>query len=167
MVIFLGAAALVGLVWWGARSVFEGSVTAGQLAQFMVYALMASGALTNLSEVLGQLQTVAGSTERLIEILDTRPEIRVAANPAPLPQPPLGTVAFEHVSFSYGPDAEGPVLEDLSFAAAAGQTVALVGASGSGKSTILALLQRFYDVTAGRVLVDGVDVREADPRALR
>jgi ATP-binding cassette subfamily B protein len=167
LVIFLGTSAIVFMVWWGARSVFEGSVTAGQLAQFLVYALMASGALTNVSEVLGTLQTVSGSTERLIEILDTEPRIRIAADPRPLPQPPLGTLAFENVDFSYGPDSEGPVLRELSFAVGAGRTVALVGASGSGKSTILALLQRFYDINGGRVLVDGLDVRLLDPKVLR
>jgi len=167
LVIFLGTAAIVFMVWWGARSVFEGTVTAGQLAQFLVYALMASSALTNVSEVLGTLQSVAGSTERLLEILDTEPRIEVASKPKPLPEPPVGTLAFENVDFSYGPDSEGPVLDKLSFEVGTGQTVALVGASGSGKSTILALLQRFYDVTDGVVTVDGVDVREVDPKALR
>ncbi|MGB3336589.1 MAG: ABC transporter transmembrane domain-containing protein [Devosia sp.] len=165
MVIFLGTAALVGLVWWGARSVFDGTVTAGQLAQFLVYALMASGALTNVSEVLGTLQQVAGATERLTEILDTEPAIQDPAQPKPLPVPALGTVAFEHVSFSY--DGSEPVLSGLDFSVARGETVALVGASGSGKSTTLSLLQRFYDVSGGAILVDGVDVRETRLRDLR
>jgi ATP-binding cassette subfamily B protein len=159
MVIFLGTCALVFLVWWGARSVFEGSVTAGQLAQFLVYALMASGALTNVSEVLGTLQSVAGATERLTEILDTEPTIREAAQPVALPQPPLGTVQFDNVAFSY--DGAEPVLRGLNFVVGKGETVALVGASGSGKSTTLSLLQRFYDVTAGAIRVDGVDIRQA------
>ncbi len=150
LVIFLGTSAIVFLVWWGARSVFEGTVTAGQLAQFLIYALMASGALTNVSEVLGTLQSVAGSTERLVEILDTEPQIKVAANPVAMPVPPLGTVAFENVDFSYAPDGSDLVLHDLNFAVAKGQTVALVGASGSGKSTTLSLLQRFYDVDGRR-----------------
>ncbi len=165
MVIFLGTAALVGLVWWGARSVFEGTVTAGQLAQFLVYALMASGALTNVSEVLGSLQSVAGATERLIEILDTEPTIKEPAQPKPLPQPPLGTVAFEKVNFSY--DGYEPVLRGLDFSVGRGETVALVGASGSGKSTTLSLLQRFYDVTGGTIRVDGVDIRDVKLRDLR
>ncbi len=165
MVIFLGTAALVGLVWWGARSVFEGSVTAGQLAQFLVYALMASGALTNASEVLGTLQVVAGSTERLTEILDTEPAIEDPAQPLALPEPPLGTVEFDHVSFAY--DGADPVLVDISFTVARGQTVALVGPSGSGKSTTLSLLQRFYDIQSGAIRVDGVDVRQASLRDLR
>ncbi len=160
MVIFLGTAALVGLVWWGARSVFDGAVSAGQLAQFLVYALMAAGALTNVSEVLGTLQMVAGSTERLTEILDTEPAIKDPSAPATLPRPPLGTVAFENVSFSYdGPGGE-PVLTDVSFSVAKGETVALVGPSGSGKSTALSLLQRFYDISNGTIRVDGIDIRD-------
>ncbi|WP_348271016.1 ABC transporter transmembrane domain-containing protein [Devosia sp. Root436] len=165
MVIFLGTAALVFLVWWGARSVFEGTVTAGQLAQFLVYALMASGALTNVSEVLGTLQSVAGATERLTEILDTEPTIREPAQPVALPVPALGTVAFENVSFSY--DGAEPVLTGLDFSVGRGETVALVGASGSGKSTTLSLLQRFYDVSSGVIRVDGVDIRQARLRELR
>ncbi|WP_316356307.1 ABC transporter ATP-binding protein [Devosia sp.] len=165
MVIFLGTAALVFLVWWGARSVFEGTVTAGQLAQFLVYALMASGALTNVSEVLGTLQSVAGATERLTEILDTEPTIREIAHPVALPAPALGTVTFEGVSFSY--DGAEPVLEGLDFAVGRGETVALVGASGSGKSTTLSLLQRFYDVSGGVIRVDGIDIRDVRLRELR
>lgn len=167
LVIFLGTSSLVGLVWWGARSVFEGSVSAGQLAQFLVYALMASGALTNVSEVLGSLQTVAGSTERLTEILDTEPLIQSPVRHKPLPQPPLGTVEFEDVSFSYAGADGDPVLKHLSFRVGKGETVALVGPSGSGKSTTLALLQRFYDIDGGAIRVDGVDIRQAGLADLR
>lgn len=167
LVLFLGAVALVGLVWWGARAVFDGSVSAGQLTQFLVYALMASGALTNVSEVLGILQTVSGSTERLTEILDTEADIRDPAQPVALPVPPLGTVAFENVSFSYAGSGGEPVLRGLDFAVGKGETVALVGPSGSGKSTTLSLLQRFYDVSSGVIRVDGVDIRDAALADLR
>ncbi|MFC3703783.1 ABC transporter ATP-binding protein [Devosia honganensis] len=167
MVIFLGTAALVGLVWWGARAVFDGSVTAGQLAQFLVYALMASGALTNISEVLGTLQTVSGATERLTEILDTRAGIADPSRPVPLPEPPLGTVAFENVGFAYGGAGAEPVLSALDFTVGKGQTVALVGPSGSGKSTTLSLLQRLYDVTSGTIRVDGIDIRDVRLDELR
>ena len=167
MVIFLGTAALVGLVWWGARSVFDGAVTAGQLAQFLVYALMASGALTNVSEVLGTLQMVAGSTERLTEILDTEPAIKDPATPLDLPEPPLGTVEFDKVSFAYDGANGERVLDGVSFSVAKGQTVALVGPSGSGKSTTLSLLQRFYDIDGGAIRVDGIDVRDLRLSELR
>tara|TARA_R110000868_G_scaffold15678_53_gene71423 strand:- start:1382 stop:3202 length:1821 start_codon:yes stop_codon:yes gene_type:complete len=167
LVIFLGTSAVVFLVWWGARSVFAGTVTAGQLTQFLVYALMASGALTNVSEVLGILQTVAGATERLTEILDTEATITDPANPVALPSPALGTVDFDHVDFGYQTSGFERVLSDVSFSVGAGETVALVGPSGSGKSTTLSLLQRFYDVNAGTIRVDGIDIRDVRLQELR
>lgn len=166
-VMFLVTAGLVALVWWGARAVFEGAVTAGELAQFMIYALMATSSIAGVSEVLGSLQTVAGATERLIEILDTKPSIRSPARPVALPSPAQGTVAFEGVHFAYQTREGEKVIEDLSFSVAPGETVALVGPSGAGKSTVFALVQRFYDVAAGTILVDGVDIRTLDPGALR
>ena len=166
-ILFLSTTALVVLVWWGASAVFQGVVTVGELTQFLIYALMASNALTSLADIAGLLQTVAGSTERLVEILDTEPAIKTPANPKALPEPPLGTVQFDHAGFSYGTRDGDAVIHDMDFAIAKGETVALVGASGAGKSTIFALTQRFYDVTAGRVLVDGVDVRDVDPQLLR
>jgi ATP-binding cassette subfamily B protein len=166
-IMFIVATALVVMVWWGAKSVFDGAVTTGQLAQFMLYALMATSALTSISEVLGSLQTVAGSTERLIEILDTKPSILSPARAQPMPMPSLGIVAFEDVGFAYETRDNEQILGGLGFAVNKGETVALVGASGAGKSTVFALLQRFYDVTAGRILVDGVDIRNADLADLR
>ena len=164
---FLATSGLVVLVWWGSKAVFDGVVTPGQLAQFMMYALMASNSLTNLSELMGTLQTVAGATERLVEILDTEPGIQAPSNPVPMPVPPVGTVKFDKVSFAYGTRDDGKVIAELDFDVPQGKTVALVGASGAGKSTIFALVQRFYDVVGGRVLVDGLDVRQVDPAELR
>ena len=166
-IMFMVATALVILVWWGAKSVFDGAVTAGELAQFMIYALMATNALTSISEVLGTLQTVAGATERLIEILDTKSTLMVPAVPARLPVPPQGTVAFEEVHFAYETRDSEKIISDLSFAVRKGETVALVGASGAGKSTVFALVQRFYDINAGRILVDGVDITTVDTAELR
>ncbi|HEY0854236.1 MAG TPA: ABC transporter transmembrane domain-containing protein [Devosia sp.] len=166
-IIFMVAVCLVVMVWWGARSVFDGVVTAGELTQFMIYALMATNAFASISEVMGTFAQVAGATERLIEILDTKSVLPIANPAKPMPVPSLGTVAFDKVDFGYSTRDDGPILTDLSFSVAKGETVALVGASGAGKTTVFGLVQRFYDVTGGRVLVDGVDVRDADPHALR
>ncbi len=167
LIMFLVTACLAALVWWGAKSVFDGAVTAGELTQFMIYALMGTNALAGISEIFGTLQTVAGATERLIEILDAKSAIAPPANPRALPEPPLGTLAFEDVHFTYETRESERIIDGLSFSVEQGETVALVGASGAGKSTVFALAQRFYDVSAGRVLVDGIDIREVDPAALR
>ncbi len=167
IVTFAATAALVVLVWWGAKAVIDGQVTSGQLAQFMIYALMASNALSGLSEMAGTVQIVAGATERLAEILDTRAELEQPRHPKTFPTPPLGVVAFENVDFAYRTRSGTPVLNGVSFAVARGETVALVGPSGAGKSTIFALAQRFYDVNGGVVRVDNLDVREVDQAALR
>jgi ATP-binding cassette, subfamily B, bacterial len=164
---FTATAALVVLVWWGARAVIDGQVTAGQLAQFMIYALMASNAISSLSETAGTVQSVAGATERIAELLDTEPALKQPADPKPFPEPPLGVLAFEHADFTYMTRGNGPVLHDVSFSIRQGEKVALVGPSGAGKSTIFALAQRFYDVDSGAVRVDGLDVREVDQTALR
>ena len=166
-VVFITIVALIGMVWWGAKSVFDGAVTTGQLTQFMIYALMATNAFTSISEVLGSLQTVSGATERLVEILDTPASITSPAAPTALPVPPLGTIAFEHVNVAYETRDDERDNTDLDFAVARGETVALVGASGAGKTTVFALAQRFYDVLGGRILVDGIDIRDADLAALR
>lgn len=166
-IMFMVAIALVAMIWWGAKSVFDGVVTAGELTQFMIYALMAANAFASISEIAGTLQTVAGATERLIEILDTKARIAAPAQLVLLPEPPLGTVDFRDVTFAYETRDDDRVLEGLSFAVARGETVALVGASGAGKTTVFALVQRFYDITAGTILVDGVDITKVDPRALR
>ena len=161
-IMFMVTAGLVVLIWWGAKSVFDGTVTAGELAQFMIYALMATNALSSISEILGTLQTVAGATERLIEILDTKSTIKVPAAPARLPVPPLGTVEFEDVHFAYETRDSEKIIEGLRFSVGKGETVALVGASGAGKSTVFALVQRFYDVNSGRILVGGAPVLYLD-----
>jgi len=167
LVVFLATASILLLVWWGAKSVFSGAVTYGELMQFMIYAFMASSALTNMSDIWGNLQTVAGATERLIEILQTKPELKNKENPDELPDPALGTIEFENVDFTYHTRDGDAVLQNISFSVKSGKTVALVGASGSGKSTIFALMQRFYDVSDGKILIDGLDVRNLNPHKLR
>lgn len=159
---FIATTLLVLMAWWGSREVIEGTVTAGQLTQFLIYAFMAVGAVQGVSDILGTFSSVSGATERLIEILDTKSRLPVRPDPIPFPVPPRGTIVFEHVSFAYHTRDHVAVLDDVDFAVAPGETVALVGQSGAGKSTTFSLVQRFYDVTGGRILVDGVDIRDAD-----
>ncbi|AEQ52490.1 ABC transporter transmembrane domain-containing protein [Pelagibacterium halotolerans] len=167
IVMFVTMSALVVLVWLGSQAVFAGMISVGEVVQFAIYAVIATSALTNMSDLFGTLQQVSGATERLIELLDTRSKLPVRSDPVAMPVPPLGKVAFEDVDFSYMTRDDAPILSGLSFAVEPGETVALVGASGAGKSTVFALLQRFYDVNSGTIAVDGIDVRDADPADLR
>jgi ATP-binding cassette, subfamily B, bacterial len=165
--IFLVSASVVGVLWYGAQDVLAGNLTPGRLSQFVLYAVFAASALGQLSEVYGELAQAAGAAERLGEILATPPGIVAPSEPLRLPEPPLGTVAFEDVRFAYPTRPERSALHGLTFAVRPGERVALVGSSGAGKTTILQLLLRFYDPDGGRILVDGVPVERADPAALR
>jgi ATP-binding cassette, subfamily B, bacterial len=165
--IFLVSASVVGVLWYGAQDVLSGTITAGRLSQFMLYAVFAASSLGQLSEVYGELAQAAGAAERLGEILAAEPAIKPPVRPKALPDPPLGTVALEDVRFAYPTRAEQPAADGLTFAVASGERVALVGPSGAGKSTVFQLLLRFYDPQGGRVLVDGVSVTTVDPAALR
>ncbi|GJD48903.1 Lipid A export ATP-binding/permease protein MsbA [Methylobacterium crusticola] len=165
--IFLISASVVGVLWYGAQGVASGHMTAGQLSQFVLYAVFGASALGQLSEVYGELTLAAGAAERLGEILHTVPAIGAPDRPRALPSPPRGEVAFERVRFSYPARPERVALHDLSFAVAPGERVALVGPSGAGKSTVLQLLLRFYDPDSGQVRVDGVPVDAVEPEALR
>ena len=165
--IFLISGSVVGVMWYGAQSVLSGTMTAGVLSQFVLYAVFGASALGQLSEVYGELAQAAGAAERLGEILASEPSIRAPEPPAGLPLPPRGEVAFEGVRFAYPTRPEHAALAGIGFTVRRGERVALVGPSGAGKTTVLQLLLRFYDPQAGRVLVDGVDVACADPEPLR
>lgn len=165
--IFLATASVVGVLWLGAHDVLSGRMSAGQLSQFLLYALFGASSLGQLSEVWSEVSAAAGAAGRIAEILATKPEITAPAHPRALPTPPRGEIAFENVSFAYPGRADRPVLYDLSFTVAPGEKVAIVGPSGAGKSTIFQLLMRFYDPVAGAVRIDGVAAREADPTQWR
>ncbi|TDH35887.1 ATP-binding cassette domain-containing protein [Pseudohoeflea suaedae] len=158
---------VVGVLWYGAHSVLSGELTAGTLGQFLLYSVFAAGALGALSEVWGEISLAAGAAERIGELLDEEPAITAPASPTLLPVPAAGQVTFDSVSFAYPQRPDLPTLHDVSFDVKPGQTVAIVGSSGAGKSTVFSLILRYYDALTGRVLIDGVDVREADPAALR
>ena len=165
--IFLVVASVVGVLWYGAQDVLSGAMTGGRLSQFVLYALLAAAAVGELSEVWGEVSQAAGAAERLAELLSIETKIKSPLHPKKLPSPPRGEIAFENVVFSYPLRPETSALKGVSFEAAKGERVAIVGPSGAGKTTIFALLLRFYDVDSGDVTVDGVNVSEADLTELR
>lgn len=158
---------IVGVLWYGAQSVLNGTMTAGTLGQFVLYSVIAASSLGQLSEVWGELSQAGGAAERLSELLSEVPAIRDPQNPVSLPSPARGEVSFDKVGFIYPTRTNAAAIEQLSFTVAAGETVAVVGPSGAGKSTLLALLMRFYDPTSGAIRLDGVDLREARLAELR
>jgi len=165
IVLVFGAVSVI--LWIGGHDVLAGRISAGELSAFVFYAIVVAGSVGAISEVIGDLQRAAGATERLFELLETPPEITAPDAPKPLPSPPLGSVAFERVSFRYPSRTDRSTLEELDFSVAPGETVALVGPSGAGKTTIFQLLLRFYDPQAGRILIDGIEIRDVHPRDLR
>ena len=167
IVIFLVFSAIVGMLWIGARSVIDGEMSAGELFQFLLYAVFVAGAVGALSEVWGELQRAAGATERLIELLEAESPIQAPAAPKPPMEPARGALRFDNVTFRYPSRPDDPALDGFSMQIAPGETVALVGPSGAGKTTVFQLLLRFYDPQSGRVLLDGVDLQEMDPEKLR
>ena len=154
------------VLWLGARSVLDGSMTGGELAQFMSYAIFMATAVGSLAEMWGEIQRAAGAMERTVELLESRPSIVTPANPVAL-NPARGAIRFEHLSFSYPSRPETRALDDFDLAIAPGETVAFVGPSGAGKSTVFQLLLRFYDPQSGRIVVDDVDIARAAPEAVR
>ncbi|MES2755701.1 MAG: ABC transporter transmembrane domain-containing protein [Pseudomonadota bacterium] len=155
------------VIWEGAVDVQAGRITGGSIAAFVLTGGIVAGAFGALTEVYGDLLRGAGAAGRLGELLRERPEIAAPANPVALPEPARGAVAFEGVEFRYPTRPEVAALHDFTLGVAPGETVAVVGPSGAGKTTLFQLLQRFYDPAAGRVTIDGVDLRDADPAAVR
>jgi ATP-binding cassette subfamily B protein len=166
LVILLTFGSVTFVLWLGAHAVLDNRLTPGQLSQFVLYALLAAGSTASLSEVWGGVQRAAGATERLAELLTAENRLRVADRPAPFPHGRV-SLAFRDVTFAYPSRPDEPVVRGLSFEVAPGETVALVGPSGGGKSTVFKLIQRFYDPDAGRICVNGQDLASFDPVALR
>ena len=162
----LTAVAMALLLWYGGLRVIEGTLTIGILAAFIQYTRRFFQPLQDLSEKFNLLQSAMASSERVFRLLDETVTVREPPMPTPLPRPVRGAVRFENVWFRYSPD--GPwVLRDISFTASPGRTIALVGHTGAGKTTIVNLLLRFYDPDRGRITVDGVDIRELSTADLR
>jgi ATP-binding cassette subfamily B protein len=165
--IFTIFSSVVAVLWFGSRDVLAGVMSPGTLSQFLLYSVFAAGALGALSEVWGELSQAAGAAERLTELLAETPQIATPANPVALPSPARGAVAFENVEFSYPVRPDRAAVHGLAFVVKPGETVAIVGPTGAGKTTVFGLLQRYYDPDSGAVLVDEVDIRTVDPQALR
>jgi len=157
---------LSSMIWVGAQDVASGQISSGELAAFVFYALMVAMAVATISEVYGELQRAAGATERLLELLAEKAEIRIPKDPISLANGAL-SLRFDDVSFSYPSRPEQTALKHISFNVKAGETIAIVGPSGAGKSTLFELLQRFYDPKDGTIEVSGHDIKHLTPKDLR
>jgi len=167
VVIFLVFASIVVVLWIGAQDVLAGSITPGRLSQFVLYAVLAAGGLSELSQVWGEIAQASGAAERLFEILDIKPQIEAPTHPLPMPRPAKGQVEFRDVSFVYPGRPDLPVLDRVSFRVTPGEKLALVGPSGAGKSTVFQLMLRFYDPVSGSIAFDDVRLTNVDPAVLR
>ncbi len=156
IVIFLVFGGVVGVLWIGARDVRAGSMSPGELVQFVIYAVLTAGSVAALSEIWGELQRAAGATERLVELLGAADTVNDPATPVPLPRPAKGDIRFEGVTFRYPSRPDQSALEGIDLHVRPGETVALVGPSGAGKTTVIQLLLRFYDPQEGRICLDGI-----------
>ena len=156
---FIAFAGVVAVLWEGGQLVLDGKLTAGALVSFLLYAIFVAAAVGSLASLFGSYQEAVGAAARVFELLETQPTVREPIRPTPLPRPVRGAVSFDRVGFRYAADLP-EVLSNVSFRIAPGEIVALVGPSGAGKTTIASLLQRFWDVTRGRITLDGVDLRE-------
>lgn len=161
---FFSALAITVIIWYGGLSVIDGVMTSGELIAFLIYAINLANPTRRIAEAVGNVQKSLGAADRVFAILDTQPEVREKDGAQTL-SVAEGRVEFRHVAFSYEPGH--PVLTDISFTAEPGQTVAIVGPSGAGKTTIANILPRFYDVTGGAVLIDGTDIRDVTLGSLR
>ncbi len=160
-------AGLISVLWFGAVQVQNGAITPGAMTQFVMYAFVAVSGVGMLTETYAEMMRAAGATERLMELLSAKSDIIAPTNPKMLSQPIRGEIAFENVDFSYPARPDTAAISGVSLKIAPGQTVALVGPSGAGKSTMFQLLLRFYDPQGGAIKIDGVDIKDLDPHALR
>lgn len=158
----IGMAGIAGILWYGARQVLAGDMDGGSIVAFTAYAIFAVSSLSSLTETWTNLLRAAGASERLVDILDETPSISGTLDAAM-----AGPIQFDQVDFVYPSRPDAPALQDIDFTVAPGETIALVGPSGAGKTTLFQLLLRFYDVTRGTIRLDGTDIRELHPEALR
>ncbi len=166
LVIVLVFTSIVGILWMGAQAVLAGTMSSGELSAFILYAVIVASGLGALSEVWGEVQQAAGAIERIVELLSTEPQIKTVAKPVAMPTP-RGSVKFENVTFEYPMRPGVSALRNFSLNIRPGETVALVGPSGAGKTTVFQLLQRFFDIQSGKIFVDGIDITQTSATELR
>lgn len=159
----LAFSCIVAVLWIGTLDVLNGNISGGQLGQFLLYAIIVGGSTTMLGEIWGSLQQAAGATERIIELLETEPRIAAPAIPLSFPSQVTGSIEFSDVTFSYPSRPDSPALEIFNLKIQPGESIALVGPSGAGKTTVFQLLLSFYRPDSGTIAVDGVDLERADP----
>ena len=159
--------ALIFVLWLGAKEVLAGTISGGELGQFVLYAMFVGVAAGSLSEVWGEVQRAAGAMERLTELLHMRSNIRIPEAPVEFPTACRGAVSFDQVNFGYPSRKNDLAIKDFSLDIEPGEHVAFVGPSGAGKSTLFHLLLRFYDPQLGRICIDGIDIKLTDPRDIR
>ncbi len=167
IVICLIFGAIITVLYIGGQDVIAGRISAGDLSAFIFYSVVVAGALGALSEVVGEMQRAAGATERLMELMQLEPGITPPVEPYRFTKPPLGRLSFEHVTFHYPSRPDRAALANVSLRIEPGETVAIVGPSGAGKTTLFQMLLRFYDPQFGLIRVDGHDIRTLDPRDWR
>ncbi len=163
---FIAFGGVVAVLWEGGQLVLDGALTPGALVSFLLYAITVAAAVGSLASLFGSYQEALGAATRVFELLETQPTVAEAEHPAPLARPARGEVALEDVCFRYAPELPD-ALSHVNLDIASGEVVALVGPSGAGKTTIASLLPRFWDVTGGRVTLDGIDIRELSFNDLR
>jgi len=166
-IILTAFGAMVVVLWIGAHAVVDGTMSPGTLGQFLLYATFLAGSTTSLGEVWNDIQRAAGAMERLMELLHMQSDIEIPQKPVALPEAGRGHIQIKDICFNYLSRPTMKALEHFSLEINPGETVALVGPSGAGKSTVFQLLLRFYDPQSGQILMDGVDIKQADPEAVR
>lgn len=155
------------VLWIGTKSVMAGEMSGGQLGQFLLYTIIVAASAAGLSEMWGEVQRAAGAMERLVELLQTKANIVTASNAVSLPETSDGRIQIENLVFRYPSRPDILAINDFDLEVASGETLAIVGPSGAGKTTLFQLLLRFYDPESGSIKVDGVDISEAAPESVR